>query len=142
MPAKITPEKRAAIVADCKAGMALKAVREKHGVARSTLRNIREEAGVAIGKPGNPNRTPPDLLEKVKRARESGMTLEAIRQKYGVSYAVTDRAVGKLKPRGVKPRTGKPPSVAEMVRWNAEAAERARAMPMDLGGASSLVGQE
>jgi len=87
-------------------------------------------------------RQPKQLAKFSSFLIENGATIKELRERFGVSAWIVQKAIGKPYKSKVEPAiSGEGPSENDLIRWNAASAMHARSMPLELG-ASSLVGGE
>lgn len=100
---RLRPARRAELIADYEAGMAVKAISAKYGVHRSTIPALVRREGVLVRVAG---------LDAEERARasslyESGMTLVQVARRMGIGDDAVRQAVldegGQIRPKGRRP---------------------------------------
>lgn len=101
---RLSPSRRAELVADYAAGMPVRAISAKYGVHRGTIPGLARRLGVTARQPG---------LNDVEQAEAAslylgGMTLAQVAQRMGISDETVRRAVlaegGQIRPKGRRPR--------------------------------------
>jgi DNA-directed RNA polymerase specialized sigma24 family protein len=101
---RLTPERRAELVADYVAGMPVRAIATKYGVHRGTIPTLVRRAGAEVRAAGL------DAEEsKLASSRyENGMTLAQVAAQMGISDEAVRQAVlnhgGQIRPKGRRPR--------------------------------------
>lgn len=102
---RLTPERRAALVADYEAGTPVRAIAAKYGVHRGTIPTLVRRAGAVVRFAGLSD----EERERASALYEGGMTLKQVAQLLGIGGEAVRQAVvdggGTIRTRGRSSRT-------------------------------------
>ena len=133
MPRAIPFAKRAAIAVDYESGMKRAEIMDKHGVSKTLVTKVCHEFGLAQNRRKRGLDMSDDLAERIRAARDDGMSCQAIADEFGTTFHGVRKALGLVKRETV---SGEPPSLDEIIRLNEEAAAERMSQPLFWEGGS------
>lgn len=133
MPSAIPFAKRAAIAVDYESGMKRTEIMKRYGVSKALVTRVCHEFGLVQNRRKRGLEISDDLAERIRAARDRGMSCQAIADELGTTFHGVRKALGLVKREVV---SGEPPSLEEIIRLNEEAAAERMRQPLFWEGGS------